>query len=53
MQRGRSETVGDEVDIVMIQVDELESRFVEDRAHPGLVEHELGIAAVARSLGDE
>ncbi len=45
--------LGTNVDIVVIQVDELEARFVEDRAQPGLVEHELGVAAMARPLGDE
>ena len=37
----------------MIQVDELEAGLVEDVAQAGLVEHELGVAAMALALGDD
>ena len=48
----RSESVGNERDIVMVQVDELEAGLLEDVAQAGLVEYKLGIAAMPRPLGD-
>ena len=37
----------------MVQVDEFQPGFIEHAPQAGLVEHELGIAAMARSLGDD
>ncbi len=49
----RSESIGNERDIVVVQVDEFEAGLVEDVAQAGLVKHELGIAAVPRAFGDD
>ena len=52
-QRRLPQPIRNELHVVVIQVDELQARFVQDLAQPRLVENEQGVAAVPRPLGHQ